>query len=133
MTFKPEYMPFRVSLTGYNLFRNDFGYIDGTGNSSFDEEASTFNKIFRRITIGTEIIFSDNFQVRAGYNHLIRQELRLEEQSGGAGFSLGFMFRVKAFEFAYTRAFYHVAGGGNYFTVISNFNKLFKKTIVEDD
>ena len=126
-------MPFRFSVTAYNLVRNDFGYVDNSGNSSVVEEASTFDKIFRRITLGTELILSDNLQIRAGYNHMIREELRLEEVSGGSGFSLGLMFRVKAFEFAYTRAFYHVAGGGNYFTLISNFNTLFKKTTEDDD
>jgi len=132
LTFKPQYMPFRFSVTGYNLFR-DLDYLDDTGNSSFNEDPGTFNKIFRRITIGTELIFSENFQLRAGYNHQIRQELRLEERPGGAGFSFGFMFRVKAFEFAYTYAPYHVAGAGNYFTVISNFSKMFKIKRKEND
>ena len=132
ITFKPQYMPFRLSLTGYNLFR-DLDYIDDSGNTSFSEEPSTFNKIFRRITIGTELIFSENFQLRAGYNHMIRQELRLEERPGGAGFSFGFMFRVKTFEFAYTYAPYHVSGAGNYFTVMSNLSKMFKKTAEEND
>ena len=59
------------------------------------------------------MIIHENFQLRIGYNHLLRQELKLETASGGAGFSFGFMLKIKKFEFSYGRALYHTAGGSN--------------------
>src|SRR5690606_18191158 len=111
-TFKPQYMPFRFSVTAYKLTRGDIAYFD-SGLQGNKEAPGFVDKVFRHITLGTEILLSPNFNLRVGYNHLVRKELRLEETSGGAGFSAGFMFRIKAFEFAYARRFYHVAGGSN--------------------
>ena len=58
---------------------------------------------------------------------MLRQELKLEDAAGGAGFSFGFMFKVKRFEFAYSRALYHVAGGSNTFQINMNTGGLIKK------
>jgi len=58
---------------------------------------------------------------------LIRQELRLQETSGGAGFSYGLLVKIKAFEMAYSRALYHVAGGTNYITLTSDLSKFIIK------
>lgn len=125
-TFKPEYMPFRFSITAYNLSRGDIAYYDPFLNNNQDEPG-VVDKILRHITVGTEILLSKNFNVRVGYNHLVRKELRLEDTSGGAGFSAGFMFKVKAFELAYARRFYHVAGGSNTFTLASDLSTFIKK------
>lgn len=125
-TFRPEYMPFRISITAYNLSRGDIAYYDPFLNSNQDEPG-VVDKVLRHITVGAEILLSKNFNVRIGYNHLIRKELRLEETSGGAGFSGGFMFKVKAFEIAYSRRFYHVAGGSNTFTLASDLSTFIKK------
>lgn len=127
-TFKPEFMPFRFSITAYNLNKSDVGFFDPAGRlGSNKEEPGTVDKIFRHLAFGTELLLSENVNLRAGYNHLIRKELRLEQISGGAGFSLGFIVRVKAFELAYSHSFYHVAGGANHFTLASNLGTIFKK------
>lgn len=127
-TFKPEHMPFRFSVTAYNLSKGDIGYFDPAGGlGSNKEEPGTVDKIFRHLVFGMEILLNDNVNLRAGYNHLIRKELRLEQVSGGAGFSLGFMVKVKAFELAYSHAFYHVGGGANSITLSSHLGSLFKE------
>lgn len=128
-SYKPEFMPLRFSVTAKNLLRSDLVYFDqgssnilgGTSEPGFSEE------VFRRLVFGTELIFSQNFQLRVGYNHMLRQELKLENASGAAGFSFGFMFKVKRFEFAYTRALYHAAGGSNTFQINMNTGGLIKK------
>lgn len=125
-TFKPQHMPFRLSMTGYNLIDSNTTYYD----QNFEDNEGAPNvgdKIFRHINIGTEIIFSKNINVRVGYNHLIRKELGLKEKAGMAGISLGFMARIKAFELSYTYTTYHIDSGRSYFTVTSNLNKVFKK------
>lgn len=127
-SFKPAHTPFRLSFTFYNLYKGDISYFDPAGNLNATTEApSTADKVLRHMVFGTELLLSKNVNVRFGYNHLVRRELRLTDVSGGAGFSFGFMFRVKAFEFAYSRGGYHPAGGTNSFTVTSNLNYLIKK------
>lgn len=128
VTFKPVDMPVRFSLSSYNLYQGDLTFFDPASDISIvKDEAGTFDKVFRHFNIGTEFLISKNVHLRAGYNHLIRKELRLDAKSGGAGFSFGFLVRIKTFELAYTRAIYHVAGGGNHVTVATNMNSIVKK------
>ena len=129
LTYKPEFMPLRFSVTARNLNRTDAVYFDPTGSSlTGQEEAPGFGEeVFRRLVIGTEIILSDHFQLRAGYNHLLRQELKLENVSGGAGFSFGLMFKIKRFEFSYARALYHTAGGSNTLQLTMDLGGIIKK------
>lgn len=125
-TFRPEHMPFRFSITAYNLSRGDIAYYDPALRSN-QEAPGAVDKVLRHVTIGTEVLLSKNFNLRFGYNHLVRKELRLEETSGGAGFSMGLMFRIKAFELAYSRNFFHVAGGSNTFSLASDLGTFIKK------
>lgn len=130
ITFKPEHMPFRFTFTAYNLNRDNVAYFDESLVGT-EEKPGQVDKIFRHINIGAEIILGKNFNVRLGYNHLLRKELRLSSTSGGAGFNFGFMFRIKAFELAYTNSSYHANGGRSFFTVTSNLNRFFKKKTIE--
>lgn len=126
LTFKPEHMPFRFSFTGYNLFNPNENYYDES--IQLDEsDPGVVDRVFRHINIGTEILFSQNFNVRLGYNHRVRKELKLSEKAGLSGISLGMMARIKAFELSYTFTTYHVDSGRSYFTITSNLNKVFKK------
>ena len=125
-TFQPEHMPIRFSITAYNLSRGDITYYDSSLRNNQDEPGAV-DKVLRHAAFGAEVLLSKNVNLRFGYNHLVRKELRLEETSGGAGFSMGLMFRVKSFELAYSRSFYHVAGGSNVFTLASDLSTYIKK------
>jgi len=121
-------MPVRFSITSYNLYKGDLTFFDPAGEVTLIKtKAVTFDKVFRHFNIGTEFLIHRNFHIRAGYNHLIRKELRLDAKSSGAGISFGFAMHVKTFEFAYTRAIYHVTGVGNYFTVSTNMHSIIRK------
>jgi hypothetical protein len=133
-SFKPEHMPLRLSVTAHHLHKFDIVYLDPTQKGVIDLEGNeikpkkTFaDKLGRHFVVGGEFILSKNFHLRMGYNYLRRKELRLQTKSGGAGFSFGFMMRVKSFEIGYSKAYYHVAGGSNYLTVTTNFGRLLKK------
>ena len=131
-TYKPEHMPFRFSLTAYHLQQLDIVYHDTTQSSGFGQHAnaqkvSLGDKIARHIVVGGEVILSKNFNLRVGYNHLRRKELRLDNASGTAGFSVGTMLRIKGLQLDYARAFYHAAGATNYFTLSSSLQRFFKK------
>ncbi|MEO1096295.1 MAG: type IX secretion system protein PorQ [Bacteroidota bacterium] len=129
-TFKPKYMPFRFTFTGYNLSQGSIAYFDADNVAPDEEEPGTFDRVFRHITVGAELLLSKNINLRAGYNHLVRQELKLEDTAAGAGFSFGLMFRIKAFEFAYSRGGYHAAGGSNSFTLTADTNSFFRKRTI---
>ena len=128
LTFKPRYMPVRFSIAAYNLYRGDLTFLNPESDIVLvNQSAGTFDKVFRHFNIGAEFLISKNIHLRTGYNHLIRKELRIDSKSGGAGFSFGLLARIKRFELAYTRAIYHVAGGGNHITIGTNLNTIIKK------
>ncbi len=128
MTFKPEHAPFRFSITAYQFVNGnrDIAYFEPSSGLQVDEPGG-FDRFARHLVIGTEFLLSSNVNIRLGYNHLVRQELRLESRSGGAGFSYGFMFRVKAVEFAYSKGGYHVAGGAHHFTMAFNTDNVLRR------
>lgn len=133
-TYKPDHMPLRLSITAHHLHQWDIVYLDPTKKGTIDLEGNeikpkkTFaDKLGRHFIIGGEFILAKGFHLRMGYNYLRRRELRLQTKSGGAGFSFGAMLRIKSFEIAYSRAYYHVAGGANYLTITTNFGTLLKK------
>ena len=127
-TFKPEHMPFRFSFTAYQFINGDrdLAYYEPSSRIQADKP-SGFDEFARHFVIGTEILLGKNVNVRLGYNHLVRKELSLESKSGGAGISYGFMFKVKAMEFAYSRGGYHVAGGAHHFTLALNTNTVLRR------
>lgn len=127
-TFKPQFMPFRFTVTAHHLQEPKLGFADLA--SPFNkEEPPVVDQVMRHLSAGAEFLLSKNVNLRAGYNHLLRQELKLENTGALSGFSLGFMVRVRSFSFDYSRAWYHVAGGTNQLSLGINFNRIFKNTI----
>ncbi|SHI59017.1 hypothetical protein SAMN02745146_1117 [Hymenobacter daecheongensis DSM 21074] len=134
-SFKPEHMPLRFSITAHHLQQLDIVYLDpnvrgplGDDNLEKKPKKTLGDKIARHFVVGGELLLGKNLNLRVGYNHLQRRELRLENTSGGAGLSFGVMVRISQFQFDYTHASIHAAGGANYFTVARNINSLFKQT-----
>ncbi|PTB97078.1 hypothetical protein C9994_04445 [Marivirga lumbricoides] len=134
-TYKPEFMPFRFSVTAnrlyqYNLSYYDFTQVDENGNNIFtninNEEPGTFDKLFQHVTIGTEIILGRNINLRAGYNHLIRQSLKGEQSAGAGGFTFGLLFETKKINLAYSNAIYQIGGTAHFITLGTNFNEILK-------
>lgn len=133
-SYKPEHMPVRFSVTAHRLNTFDISFfdpdrnleIDDSGNEVVGDSPNFADKLIRHFTVGTELVLSDNFQLRAGYNLLRRKELKLENKGGLSGFSFGAMARVSYFEFAYSYAIYHTAGGISSLGLTYNFNKTLK-------
>ncbi len=123
-TIKPEYMPFRFSITGHHLHRGDLANFSQTAPEA---RPAVVDRVMRHITIGTELLLTSNVELRFGYNHMMRRELRLDQIGGGAGITYGFLIKVKGFEVGYSRGGYHVAGAGNAFSVSTNINNFSKK------
>ncbi len=140
ISFKPNKMPLRLSVTAHQLYQFDIVYQDPTQFNQVDlfgqpieEEASFADKLARHFVIGGEFVFSKNFNLRVGYNFLQRSELLVEARRGLAGFSMGCMVRLKKFEIAYANSIRHLAGGTHSFSLIIHTRqfKNRKKIIVE--
>jgi hypothetical protein len=135
-TYKPEFMPFRFSLTLNRLYQYDLSYFDESLLSDDDNvifrdvnnnPPSSFDKIFQHITIGTEVILGKNLNLRAGYNHLIRKALKAEQVGGAGGFTFGLYFQTKKFSLAYSSAIYQAGGFAHFITLGSNLKEFVKK------
>ncbi len=134
LSYKPEHMPLRFSLTAHRTYQFDIVYLDPNAKGQLDENNNEIkprktiaDKVARHFVGGAELLLGQNVNLRAGFNYLRRRELRLDNASGGAGFSFGAMVRISSFQLDFTRAWYSVAGGGTYLTVVSDLNRMFKK------
>ncbi len=126
VTYKPEHMPVRLSVTAHHLTKGNL-YEDDDNPDYPVEKPNSLQRVFSHFVIGTEIILSPNVHARLGYNAYRRKELRLNEKSGLSGISYGFMARIKAFEVSFSRNHYHVAGALNQLGVTLNLNTLIKQ------
>lgn len=134
---KPKHMPLKISITAHHLQQFDIVYDDPSSRNqsvftsdSVEYKVPTGAMILRHFTVGGELIFSKNFNFRIGYNFQRRRELRLDDRSGGAGFSFGFMMKVKSYQIDFTKVYNNYAGRPLYLTVHVDFDKILKRKVV---
>ncbi|NJM15405.1 MAG: type IX secretion system protein PorQ [Bacteroidales bacterium] len=140
---KLQYAPFRLHLTLHNMQKFDLTYkkeneeenifnLLGDGETEAKEKGFTqfrnnaevfFQKSIRHLIVGVDFTPFKNLYVSAGYNFQRGYELKLEEKTGGAGFSWGFGFKVAKFRVSYGRAIYHVAGASNHFSLTTDLSE----------
>ncbi len=127
LTSRLENAPFRISILlnhieDWNLFyeRN----LDSNENSILNDynnnSINIRNEIISHINIGSEILFSDNFNFRVGYNFRLSQELGLDLYNRGVGLSYGFLLKIKKFQFNFARVIYHAFGPVSTISLVSN-------------
>ncbi|MEM1137147.1 MAG: type IX secretion system protein PorQ [Bacteroidota bacterium] len=135
ISYKPQKMPLRLSVTAHHLTEflsiaydnpNTPNELDAFGEE-IDDEISFADKLSRHFVFGGEFVFSRNFNIRVAYNFLQRRELQVKQRKGLSGFSYGFMLRIKRFELAYSRAIQHISGGTNLFSLAIDTHRLIKK------
>lgn len=107
VSYKAENMPIRFHLTARNLV--DSGDAQA-GNVQLPNSTSLVDGVFRRVILGFELPLHESFEIRAGYNYLIRQEYADSTGSGLGGFSGGLVFRGQRFALSYAIAGYRVPG-----------------------
>jgi hypothetical protein len=126
---RPAHAPFRFSVVYSNMQRWDLVWenpnrviiTDPITGEIIEKEKWVFgDKFMRHVTVGSEFILSKNFNLRVGYNYRKRQELKLEDKPGTAGFSYGFGVRVSKFHISYGRSIYHLAGPSNHISVTTS-------------
>ena len=82
------------------------------------------DKAMRHVIFNTELVFSDNFQLRFGYNHQRRAELSPEERRAMTGLSWGVGIGIKKFYLSYASAGFFPGINTNYFTVYRDLSGL---------
>ena len=139
---KLAHNPLRFTLTLHNLHRWNNSYVNvNSRNKEIDLETNqiknqelTFSqKAMRHVVFNTEFVFSDNFQLRMGYNHQRRAELGPENRRATTGFSWGFGIGVKKLTLSYGSAGYFPGIASNYFSVsrdLSGYKKKSKSKII---
>ncbi len=125
-----KYLPLKFSTTliqlqNYKLIQKDPNakpQFDLAGNP-IPEKNRTFDNIFRHFVFGGEFLFSQNFHVRLGYNHLRHQELKgTASNFNMAGWAFGFGMRIKKFYVDYAYSNYHEVGGTHSFSIFTYIN-----------
>lgn len=119
--------PFRFSLTAQQLQIWDLSYRDPSLNTidpltgeEVTEKNSFLDKALLHLVAGVEVLMSKNFNIRAGYNLLRRNELAFAERRGLSGMSFGLGFRINRFHCSYAYGLLNTAGGSNHFTVTTS-------------
>lgn len=127
ITFKPEYMPVRVSVTAHHLNKFDMVYNDPALFFTYDingnripKKTGLAEKLTRHLALGAEVLIHPSFRILLGYDHLRRQELRLTDRGALAGFSFGAWLRIKRFEVGYGRAQYVPGFGSSSLSIVMN-------------
>ncbi len=114
-----EHAPFRLYATMQHLQKWQLGKSEEqeVGYETVQVEDSFSKTFLRHMVFGLELIPSQNFTIRAGYNYQRRQELMFDDKTSTVGFSWGFGVKIKRFHFDYGSARYHLAGSSNHFSL----------------
>ncbi len=128
-----DHLPFRVSMTYHNLHQWNILYDDPNAEQSSiflgEFQPQTENRfgvfvdnLFRHMIFSGEFLLGkkENLRLRVAYNHFQRQELTVENFRSLSGFSLGLGLKINRFRIEYGRAFNHLAGGLNHFSISTN-------------
>ncbi len=133
-----KHAPFRFSGNFHNLQVLDFYYdspneLESTslfGADVVEEEKLHLAEVFfRHFTVASEFLLNKHFNLRIGYNHQRRSELKLREgsKSGLVGFNFGLGVHIKKFKIDYGRSIYSLAGTTNHLSISTNFSKYISK------
>lgn len=120
ITYKPEHMPLRFSVTAYNLSQPGELY-DDPNNS---EDVGVVDKVMSHLNVGAEILLHRNFNALIGYNHLRQNELQLDAGGGGSGFTFGLAASIRAFDISISTSRYAVGNSNYTFTVAGNLQSM---------
>lgn len=131
-----SHAPFRYYIVAHDLQKFDLTYkdpedpsrqIDLATGQPIDKKISLADKVGRHLQGGVELILSENFMIRVGYNHQRRQELALYSRGSNVGFSFGLGLRIKKIQLSYGTAKYHLAGSTHQFSIGINLNELMRR------
>lgn len=133
-----QHLPLRFSVIYRFLDRWNIRYDDPNkevtnlflNNEPVDASKASiwFDNLFRHFVFNAELLLGakENFRLRAGYSHLLRQELSEADYRSFAGFTLGVGFKIKKFRLDYGRTNFHIGGGVNQLTISTQLREFVK-------
>lgn len=101
-----EYVPIRLNLTLHSLDRWEMPLALDEG-----ETPGFSTNLLRHMIFGAEILFSENFHVRLGYDHFTNEDLKVNTRLDTAGFSFGAGIQFRGFVFDFSRSSFSELGG----------------------
>jgi hypothetical protein len=105
ITHRLQHLPLRFNLTLHSLNRWEIPVFD-------DEEPPGFSEnLFRRARFGIEILFSENFHFRMGYDRLKNEELKTDRRIDLSGTGIGLGIVIRNIHFDISRTSYSETGG----------------------
>jgi hypothetical protein len=133
-----RYLPFRFSIIYRHLNRWNILYDDPNaepavlflGEEPAEESRASIwlDNFFRHFVFNGEFLIGarENFRLRIGYNHFMRQELSVDNFGSLAGFSFGVGFKVSRFRIDYGHQSFHLGGGLNHFSISTSIQEFTK-------
>ena len=129
-------MPIRFSVILTHLETPDMTYINTNAAQTINlatglpivQNITLADKVFRHFIFGAEILVSQNFNIRLGYNVERRQELSIPNDKGTVGYSIGAGIRINKFHISYGLTEYSLAGASNTFTITSNLSEFTQRS-----
>ena len=121
-SLKLKHAPFRFSLIAHHLNQWDITYFDPSIKPTVDaltgetipQTGAGFGEILaRHFTYQVELLTKGVLQLRFGFDYNRRQSLKLEQNPGMSGFSLGLGLKFKKFSLDYGFNIYSKAGFSN--------------------
>ncbi len=128
-TYRFKHAPFRLGLMLEQLQQWDLSYVDPNASRQIDpltgevivNKVTRFQKTMLHVVPSAEILLSENFMLRVGYNYRRRQEMVLPEKPSLTGVSFGVGLRVKKMHISYGYSQLNLAGVSNTFTLAARF------------
>jgi len=129
---KLKHAPFRFSLVAHHLNKWNITYTDPnlkptvdalTGDTIPVKYTRFIERLGHHFIIQTEILLSKSVHVRLAYDIHKRQDMKLLQRPGLAGFSLGTGLYFKRFSIDYGLSVFSKAGFNNMLTLTTNFDK----------
>ena len=127
-----QHLPFRFSVIYRYLDRWNILYDDPNSKEDtffigeIDTERSAtaiwLDNFFRHFVFNGELLIGkrENFRLRFGYSHLLREELSVNEYRSLSGFTFGAGIRINRFRLDYGRSNFHLGGGVNHLSISTN-------------
>lgn len=131
-----KHAPFRISVLAHNLQKWDLTYNDPNAVAKTDpltgelievEKAGFFEKLGRHFTFQLETLLGKYIHIRAAFDYHQRQEMKVIDRTGVAGFSFGFGLMLKKFQVQYGINVISAAGFNNMITLSTNIGEWSKR------
>ena len=137
LSHRLRYLPLRITVIAHHLNQWLIRYDDPAlrPKSIFEDNSEKtyfVDNLFRHILFNLELNLGKALQIRAGYNHLRKQELQINSQRSLTGFSFGAGLNLKTFDLSYAYSAYHQAGGSHHLSFNLNMGQWVRKKKVDN-